>query len=73
VLSYSCPLNDLPSPGGLLSVDSYRTCLEAGIRRHGEGVERVDLRRWERRAREGARFGNDIAWDSIDWDTNLLH
>ena len=66
VLSYSCPLNDLPSPAGLSSVDSCRICLEARIRRHGEGVGRGDLRRWERKAREGTRFGNDIAGDSID-------
>lgn len=62
VLSYSCPLKDLPSPGGFSSVDSHLICLAAMLRGRGDGAE-SDLRR-EQRARAETLFGNDIVNDS---------
>ena len=65
-------MNDRPSPAGFFSVDSNRICLEARLRRHGDG-ESGDLRRCERRAREGALVGNDIVKESVKRATVRSH
>ncbi len=66
VLSYSCPLNDLLSPEGFFAVDSHLSCLEATLRRYRDGAGKGTLQKWEKRAREGTAFGNDIAEDIIN-------